>query len=217
MSHLVAPSLLSANFLNLEGDIKMLNRSDADWFHLDVMDGLFVPNISFGFAIIEQIREATTKILDVHLMIVEPTRYLERFKKAGADIISIHMEACKNPLEALKTIKSLQAKAGVVINPGTPVSVLSEVIREVDLVLLMSVNPGFGGQSFIPGTIPKIIELKQMIKSLQLNVMIEVDGGINLQNSFELVHSGVDILVAGNTIFASADPCQTIQQLKSIH
>ncbi|MDP1622019.1 MAG: ribulose-phosphate 3-epimerase [Bacteroidales bacterium] len=216
MAHLVAPSLLSANFLNLEKDIGMLNQSEADWFHLDVMDGLFVPNISFGFAIIEKIRQATHKILDVHLMIVEPERYLERFKRAGADIISIHQEACKNPIEAIKTIKNLNAKAGIVINPATPVSTLSAVINHIDMVLLMSVNPGFGGQSFMPGTFGKIAEIRQMIKSRQLNVMVEVDGGIDLNNAPKLVQSGVDILVAGNTIFSSPDPVQTIHQLKTI-
>ncbi len=216
MPHLVAPSLLSANFLNLEKDIAMLNQSEADWFHLDVMDGVFVPNISFGFPIIEKIRKATHKILDVHLMIVEPERYLERFKKAGADIISIHLEASRNPVDTLRTIKKLQAKAGIVINPGTPVNLLTDVIREVDMVLLMSVNPGFGGQSFIPGTIKKIEEVKDMIRTFQLDVMLEVDGGIDLQNAPSLVHAGVDILVAGNTIFASTDPSLTIHQLKSI-
>ena len=215
MSHLVAPSLLSANFLNLEKDIAMLNQSEADWYHLDVMDGLFVPNISFGFPIIEKIRKATAKVLDVHLMIVEPERYLERFKKAGADIISIHMEACKNPAEALRIIKSLGAKAGIVINPGTPVSVLADVIDEADMVLLMSVNPGFGGQSFMPGTIGKIAELKQIISSRQLSTVIEVDGGIDLQNASILVRAGCDVLIAGNTIFASPDPALTIHQLKA--
>ena len=181
MSHLVAPSLLSANFLNLEKDILMLNQSEADWYHLDVMDGVFVPNISFGFPIIEKIRKATIKQLDIHLMIVDPERYLERFKKAGADIISIHMEACKNPIAALRTIRRLQAKAGIVINPATPVNILADVVYEVDMVLLMSVNPGFGGQSFIPHTIEKVITLKEMIESRNLNVMIEVDGGVDLQ------------------------------------
>ena len=216
MSHLVAPSLLSANFLNLEKDIEMLNQSEADWFHLDVMDGMFVPNISFGFAIIEKIRKTTRKFLDVHLMIVDPERYLERFKNAGADLISIHMEACRNPAEALKTIRSLHAKAGIVINPATPVKVLESVISEVDMVLLMSVNPGFGGQSFMPGTFDKIAALKQMIRLQQRDILVEVDGGIDLQNAAALVESGVDILVAGNTIFASADPMKTIHQLKNI-
>ncbi len=216
MSHLIAPSLLSANFLNLEKDILMLNQSEADWFHLDVMDGVFVPNISFGFGIIEKIRKATSKTLDVHLMIVEPERYIERFKKAGADIISIHIEACRNPVETLRAIRSLNAKAGIVINPGTPVSMLSEVIAEADMVLIMSVNPGFGGQSFIPGTMGKIAELRYLIKSRGLNVLTEVDGGIDLQNAPDIIHAGVDILVAGNTIFASPDPAQTIQQLKNI-
>ena len=216
MAHLVAPSLLSANFLNLGKDIVMLNQSEADWFHLDVMDGLFVPNISFGFSIIEQIRKATNKLLDVHLMIVEPERYLERFVKSGADILSIHAEACKDPAEALKTIRGLGAKAGIVINPGTPVSVLARVINEADLVLVMSVNPGFGGQSFINGTIGKIVELKQIINSRTLNVLIEVDGGVDLQNAKALINAGVDILVAGSAIFGSPDPAQTIHQLKAI-
>jgi ribulose-phosphate 3-epimerase len=216
MSPLIAPSLLSANFLNLEKDITMLNQSEADWFHLDVMDGVFVPNISFGFPIIEKIRKATGKVLDVHLMIVDPERYLERFKKAGADIISIHMEACKNPVEALKTIRSLGAKSGIVINPGTPVNTLNDVIGYADMVLLMSVNPGFGGQAFIPETIQKIAELKTIIDSRNLEVLIEVDGGIDLRNAPVLVRAGVDILVAGNTIFASPDPALTISQLKNI-
>jgi ribulose-phosphate 3-epimerase len=216
MKHLVAPSLLSANFLNLEKDIAMLNQSEADWFHLDVMDGLFVPNISFGFSIIEMIRKTTHKVLDVHLMIVDPDRYIDRFKKAGADIISIHMEACKHPVETLRSIRKLNAKAGIVINPGTPVDVLYEVIHEADMVLLMSVNPGFGGQSFMPGTLQKIAGLKQMIGSNKLKTLIEVDGGIDLNNAPLLVRAGVDILVAGNTIFASPDPVYTIHQLKTI-
>jgi ribulose-phosphate 3-epimerase len=216
MAHLVAPSLLSANFLNLGKDIEMLNRSEADWFHLDVMDGLFVPNISFGFAIIEKIRKSTRKILDVHLMIVDPERYLERFRKAGADIISIHLEACKNPADALKRIRELQAKAGIVINPGTPVRLLEEVIGLADLVLLMSVNPGFGGQSFMPGTIGKITELKKLIGSQHPGILIEVDGGIDLQNAPVLIQAGADILVAGNTIFGSPDPVDTIHQLKHL-
>ena len=216
MSHLVAPSLLSADFLNLEKDIQMLNGSEADWFHLDVMDGLFVPNISFGFPIIEQIRKTTSRVLDVHLMIVEPARYLERFKKAGADVISIHLEACEDPVRTLKSIRELNARAGIVINPGTPVSVLSDAIEHADMVLIMSVNPGFGGQTFMEGTIGKIEEVKQMISSRNLNVLIEVDGGIDLANAQELIRSGADVLVAGNTIFSSPDPAATIHRLKHL-
>ncbi|MEI6683093.1 MAG: ribulose-phosphate 3-epimerase [Bacteroidota bacterium] len=216
MPHLVAPSLLSANFLNLERDVAMLNDSQADWFHLDVMDGLFVPNISFGFPIIQKIRGATGKILDVHLMIVEPERYLERFKKAGADIISIHVEACSKPLDAFQAIRKLNAKAGIVINPETPVSVLEPLLDFVDMVLIMSVHPGFGGQSFIPDTIGKIIAVRKMLQDRENKVLIEVDGGVDLQNAGLLIDSGADILVAGNTIFASADPGQTISQLKNI-
>lgn len=216
MPHLVAPSLLSANFLNLERDVAMLNDSQADWFHLDVMDGLFVPNISFGFPIIQKIRGATGKILDVHLMIVEPERYLERFKKAGADIISIHVEACSKPLDAFQAIRKLNAKAGIVINPETPVSVLEPLLDFVDMVLIMSVHPGFGGQSFIPDTIGKIIAVRKMLQDRENKVLIEVDGGVDLQNAGLFIDSGADILVAGNTIFASADPGQTISQLKNI-
>jgi ribulose-phosphate 3-epimerase len=216
MPPLVAPSLLSANFLNLQQDIEMLNRSEADWFHLDVMDGVFVPNISFGFSIINTIRKATDKILDVHLMIVEPERYLERFRKAGADIISIHIEACRDATAALQTIRALGAKAGIVINPETPVSTVSEVIGLADMVLLMSVHPGFGGQPFMPGTIAKIRELKSLAASINPGVWVEVDGGIDLQNAPEVLHAGADILVAGNTVFAAPDPVSVIHRLKQL-
>jgi len=213
-SHLIAPSLLSANFLNLEKDILMINRSEADWIHLDVMDGLFVPNISFGFPIIEKVRKATSKILDVHLMIVEPERYLERFRKAGADVISIHLEASKEPVSALRMIRDSGATAGIVINPETPVDSLRHVIREADLVLIMSVHPGFGGQSFIPETFRKILALHQLLDNMQHKAIIEVDGGVDLNNAPQLVQAGVNVLVAGNTIFSSDDPLQTIHQLK---
>ena len=213
MSHIVAPSLLSANFLNLEKDISMLNRSEAQWFHLDVMDGVFVPNISFGFPIIEKIRKATDRILDVHLMIIEPERYLERFRKAGADVISIHIEACRRPADAIRTIRQLGARAGIVINPGTPVGAIEEILPETDMVLLMSVNPGFGGQSFMPGTFAKIDELMRMIRAKSLSILVEVDGGVDLENAPLLVGAGVDILVAGNTIFSSPDPLETIHRL----
>lgn len=214
MPALVAPSLLSANFLNLEHDIAWLNASDADWFHLDVMDGLFVPNISFGFPVIQAIRKATTKPLDVHLMIVEPERYLERFRKAGADLISIHMEACRKPSEALQTIRSLGAKAAVVVNPGTPVEVVTDVLHLADMVLVMSVNPGFGGQAFMPVALEKIAKLREMAAERNPGLLIEVDGGIDLTNAREAVKAGADILVAGNTVFASADPAATIRLLK---
>ncbi len=211
---IIAPSLLSANFLNLERDVAMLNQSEAEWFHLDVMDGLFVPNISFGFPIIEKIRGATSKILDVHLMIVDPERYIERFRKAGADVISIHAEACKNPVAALQMIRETGAMAGIVINPETPVETLEPYIDHADMVLLMSVHPGFGGQSFIAATFDKIAGLKAMIARHQANVLVEVDGGVDLQNADRLVTAGIDILVAGNTIFASPDPTATILRLK---
>ena len=216
MNHLIAPSLLSADFLNLEKDIEMLNRSDADWFHLDVMDGLFVPNISFGAGIISQISKKAKKPLDVHLMIVDPDRYLEQFAKAGAAMISVHYEACTHLNRTVSAIRSLGVKAGVVLNPHTPVHLLTDSLGEVDLVLLMSVNPGFGGQKFIERTFPKIMALKSMIREHDSGALIEVDGGVDLSNAPALIKSGVDVLVAGNTIFSSTDPLQTIHQLKLV-
>jgi ribulose-phosphate 3-epimerase len=216
MNHLIAPSLLSADFLNLEKDIEMVNASDADWFHLDVMDGIFVPNISFGFPVIEKIDKIAKKPLDVHLMIVDPDRYLERFKKAGAYLISVHYEACTHLHRTIQAIHNLGCKAGVVLNPHTPVSVLEDIIRDVDLVLIMSVNPGFGGQTFIENSFRKIGKLKEMIIEAGSSAMIEVDGGVDLKNAGRLVKAGTNVLVAGNTIFSSHDPLGTIRQLKHI-
>lgn len=216
MIPLIAPSLLSADFLNLERDIEMINRSDADWFHLDVMDGVFVPNISFGFPVIEKIARKAAKPLDVHLMIVDPDRYIERFRKAGAEFISVHYEACTHLHRTVHAIRSTGAKAGVVLNPHTPVQLLGDIIGDVDLVLLMSVNPGFGGQKFIPNTLHKARQLKELISGRHSSAQIEVDGGVDLENAPKLVAAGVDILVAGNTIFAASDPEKTIRLLKNL-
>jgi len=211
---IVAPSLLSANFINLEADCKMLNESEADWFHLDVMDGRFVPNITFGPMIIEFIRKTTQKPCDVHLMIVEPEKYAEQFKNAGADILSVHIEACPHLHRNIQQIKSLGMKAGVAINPHTPVSDLVDIIADIDLVCMMSVNPGFGAQKFIPNTLNKIKQLRKMIDEKGLKVNIEIDGGVTLDNAKEILSAGADVLVAGNTVFKSADPKATIAQLK---
>ena len=213
---IIAPSLLSANFINLEADCKMLNESQADWFHLDVMDGRFVPNITFGPMIIEFIRKTTTKVCDVHLMIEEPGKYTEQFKNAGADILSVHLEACPHLHRNIQQIKSLGMKAGVAINPHTPVSSLSDVLTDIDLVCMMSVNPCFGAQKFIPQTLEKIKQLRKMIDEKGLNVHIEIDGGVTLDNAKEILSAGADVLVAGNTVFKSADPTKTIQQLKQL-
>lgn len=213
---IIAPSLLSANFLHLEADCQMLNESVADWYHLDVMDGRFVPNISFGPMIIEFFRNATTKVCDVHLMIQEPEKYAEAFKKAGADILTVHIEACAHLHRNIQQIKSLGMKAGVAVNPHTPVHLLEEIIADTDLVCLMSVNPGFGGQSFIPNTIRKIQELKEMIIRRKSPALIEIDGGVTLENAPSIIAAGADVLVAGNTVFKSADPKATIQLLKNI-
>lgn len=214
MGHLVAPSLLSADFLRLEQEIAMVNQSEADWLHLDIMDGLFVPNISYGFPVIERIREVVAKPMDVHLMIVDPDRYIERFRKAGAGIISVHYEACTHLHRTLHLIRSTGAKAGVALNPHTPVQLLKDILNDLDMVLLMSVNPGFGGQQFIPRVFAKARELKNMVLEAGSGALIEVDGGVDLSNARQLVDSGVDILVAGNTIFRSADPAGTIGLLK---
>jgi ribulose-phosphate 3-epimerase len=216
MSHLIAPSILSADFANLKKDIEMINNSEADWFHVDVMDGVFVPNISFGFPVIKKIKEYARKPLDVHLMIVEPDRYFERFKGVGADIISVHYEACQHLHRSIQAIKSLELKAGVVLNPHASVHVLEDIVADVDLVMLMSVNPGFGGQKFIENTLVKIKRLKDLIEKTNSKALIEVDGGVNLSNAVDLIRAGADVLVAGNTVFASDDPVDTISKLKNI-
>jgi len=214
MKRLIAPSLLSADFSKLGEDIDMINSSDADWFHIDVMDGLFVPNISFGFPVIKHIKKFANKPLDVHLMIIEPDRYIKQFKEVGADIISVHYEACKHLNRSINNIKELGLKAGVVLNPHTNISVLEDIIQDVDLVLIMSVNPGFGAQSFIPNTYEKIARLKELIIRKQSKSLIEIDGGVDLNNANQLFETGANILVAGNTVFSSADPKKTISELK---
>ena len=213
---LIAPSLLSSDFLNLQRDCDMLNKSKADWFHLDVMDGRFVPNISFGPMIIEFIRKTTSKYCDVHLMIEEPEKFAEAFKKAGADNLTVHIEACRHLHRNIQQIKSLGMNAGVAINPHTPVDALKDILADIDLVCMMSVNPGFGGQSFIPHTINKIKQLKEMISERSLNVKIEIDGGVTLENAASIIEAGADVLVAGNTVFRSKDPMATIDALKSL-
>jgi ribulose-phosphate 3-epimerase len=213
---IIAPSLLSANFLNLEADCNMLNESQADWFHLDVMDGRFVPNISFGPMLIEFFRKATSKVCDVHLMIEEPGKFTEQFKNAGADILTVHIEACPHLHRNIQQIRSLGMKAGVAVNPHTPVESLKDILADIDLVCLMSVNPGFGGQKFIPKTLDKIKLLRKMIDEKGLHVQIEIDGGVTLDNAKEILNAGADVLVAGNTVFKSADPKATIKLLKSL-
>lgn len=216
MAHLISPSLLSANFCNLEKDIEMLNNSQADWLHVDVMDGVFVPNISFGQPVIKHIKKIAKKPLDVHLMIVEPDKFFEDYKNCGADIITVHYEACTHLHRSLSKIRQLGMKAGVVLNPHTPVCVLEDIIEMCDLVLLMSVNPGFGGQSFIENTYSKIKTLKQLIERKNPNCLIEVDGGVNIANYKKLIEAGADVLVAGNAVFAAENPTETIKQLKTI-
>ena len=213
---IIAPSLLSADFLKLEKDCSMLNASEAEWFHLDVMDGRFVPNISFGIPVIAAIRKATDKVCDVHLMIEEPEKYTQAFKDAGADVLTVHVEACRHLHRNIQQIKGLGMKAGVALNPHTPISSIEEIIKDLDLVCIMSVNPGFGGQKFIPATLEKIKLLKKLIIEKNASVLIEVDGGVTLENAASIIGAGADVLVAGNTVFGSTAPMDTIKQLKSI-
>lgn len=216
MDHFVSPSLLAADFGRLDKEIAMVNRSVADWLHLDIMDGVFVPNLSFGFPVLESVKALSEKPLDMHLMIVNPDRYLERFRDAGADILTVHYEACPHLNNTVNEIRRLGMKAGVSLNPHTPLSMLEWVLPYVDMVLIMTVNPGYGGQDFIGNSYDRIRALKKMISETGNNVMIQVDGGVNTTNAKKLIDSGVDILVAGTTVFGSDDPEGTIRKLKEL-
>ena len=217
MSHtLIAPSVLAADFANLQRDIEMINNSDADWFHIDIMDGVFVPNISFGMPVLRDIAKHATKTIDVHLMIVDPDRYISTFKNLGADILTVHYEACTHLHRTLQAIKAQGMKAGVALNPHTNISLLEDTIQDIDLVCLMSVNPGFGGQSFIENTYDKVIALKELITKKGANTIIEIDGGVTNKNAKQLASAGADVLVAGSYVFKSEDPTKTITNLKAL-
>jgi ribulose-phosphate 3-epimerase len=216
MELLISPSVLSCDFANIQRDVEMINSSSADWFHIDVMDGVFVPNISFGFPVISAIKKHATKPLDVHLMIANPDQYIQEFKAAGADILTVHYEACTHLHRTIQAIKAAGMKAGVALNPHTPVDFLRDVIDDLDLVLIMSVNPGFGGQSFINNAVLKVEQAKNLIHRHGSRALIEVDGGVNLKTGIELVKAGADVLVAGSFVFNSLDPKKTIQDLKSL-
>lgn len=215
-NHLIAPSLLAADFTRLDRDVAMVEQSRADWLHLDVMDGRFVPNITFGMFIVQAIRKMSAKPLDVHLMIVEPERYIEQFRAAGADVITVHYEACPHLHRTLQQIKDTGAKAGVAINPHTSVELLEDVLEDLDLVCIMSVNPGFGGQKFIYRSIPKIARLRQMADERNLYPLIEVDGGVGLQNAEKILQAGADVLVAGSSVFGADNPAEAIARMKDI-
>ncbi len=216
MPYVLAPSILSADFANLQRDVEMLNNSEADWLHVDIMDGVFVPNISFGFPVVKAIQKHAKKPLDVHLMIVDPDRYLSAFRDAGANILSVHLEACIHLHRTLQGIKALGMQAGVAINPHTPIESLSEIIADIDLVCVMSVNPGFGGQKFIENTYRKVKTLREMIRAGGSHAKIEIDGGVSMDNAAALLQAGADVLVAGNTVFSAKDPVKMISELKSI-
>lgn len=216
MKHLIAPSVLSADFANLQRDIEMINRSEADWFHIDIMDGVFVPNISFGFPVLKAIHKHAKKPLDVHLMIVDPDRYLLDFKSAGAENITVHIEACTHLHRTLSAIRDLGCKAGVAVNPHTSVSLLENIIEDIDIVCLMSVNPGFGGQKYIEGTYKKIKDLRTMSLGRNDDLLIEIDGGVSNLNALKLIEAGANVLVAGNAVFSAADPILEIASLKRL-
>ncbi len=217
MSHKIAPSILSADFLNLRSDIEMINQSEADWIHCDIMDGVFVPNISIGFPVLKHIQNVTQKPLDVHLMVVQPEKFIAEVKGIGAFMMNVHYEACTHLHRTITAIKEAGMKAGVTLNPHTPVFLLEEIIQELDMVLIMSVNPGFGGQNFIEHSVEKVRKLKKMITKKNLSTLIETDGGVNLETGKKLIDAGADILVAGNAIFTDPEPIKIIHKLKSIH
>lgn len=217
MNHFVAPSILAADFANLQRDIELINKSEADWVHVDIMDGLFVPNISFGFPVMKAVKKYTEKPLDVHLMIIEPDRYLKEFKEAGAAIITVHLEACPNLHRTIQYIKELGCKAGVALNPHSPVVLLDDIVADLDLVLIMSVNPGFGGQRFIEHTYKKLNDINKLSKQLNPDLLIEVDGGVDMENAHKLINAGAKVLVAGSSVFSSSNPREAITNLKNAH